>query len=270
MFEAGARALGLREGSKAVQPIFDMSGRVAVVTGASRGLGRAMALGLARAGADVVVASRTLEACQDVAGEIDALGRRALAVRCDVAQREDTDRLVDEAWTRLGRCDALVNNAGLMPPPSSLEATSDELFDACFAVNVKGPLRLATRMAGRMGAGGGGAIVNVVSIGGLRPGPSFGAYCASKAALQALTRVMAAEWAPRGVRVNALAPGPFHTDMLEEMARRVPGFLEHSAATTMQKRVAEPAEIVGAVLFLCSAASSFVTGQTLSVCGGYT
>jgi len=252
-----------------VQQRFDLTGRVALVTGGSRGLGRAMSFGLAEAGANVVVASRTLSACETVAAEIRAHGREALAVRCDMRDWADIDRLVERTYGRFGRCDVLVNNAGIMQTPSPLVQTDSALFDEFFGVNVKGPMRLATLLAPRMGTAGGGSIINVVSIGGLKPGPNLGMYCSSKAALQALTRVMAAEWAPLKVRVNALAPGPFRTDMMEEMDERVPGFIEHSVSTNMQKRMADPDEIVGAVLFLASSAASFVTAQTLSVCGGY-
>ncbi|MBP1684517.1 MAG: family oxidoreductase [Deltaproteobacteria bacterium] len=252
-----------------MQQRFDLTGKVALVTGGSRGLGRAMSLGLADAGADVVVASRTLSACEAVVADIHALGREALAVDCDMRNWADIDRLAERTYGRFGRCDVLVNNAGIMQTPSPLVQTDSALFDEFFEVNVKGPMRLATQVAPRMGAAGGGSIINVISIGGLKPGPNLGMYCSSKAALQALSRVMAAEWAPLKVRVNALAPGPFRTDMMEDMDERIPGFIQHSVSTNMQKRMAEPDEIVGAVLFLASDASSFVTAQTLSVCGGY-
>ncbi len=249
--------------------LFDLAGRVVLVTGASRGLGKAIALGVADAGADVVASSRNLAACEPVAAEIAALGRQALAVACDVKNWRDIDALVERTYERFGRCDVLINNAGITQNPLPLTATSSAMFDEFFGVNVKGPMRLAALVAPRMGAAGGGAIINVVSIGGLKPGPNMGMYCASKAALQALTRVMAAEWASLGVRVNALAPGPFMTDMMRDLERDTPGFLQHSATVTMQKRVADPKEIVGAVLFLASDAGSFVTAETLSVSGGY-
>jgi NAD(P)-dependent dehydrogenase (short-subunit alcohol dehydrogenase family) len=252
-----------------MQQRFDLTGKVALVTGGSRGLGRAMSLGLADAGARVVVASRTLRACESVVTEIQALGREALAVDCNMRDWAAIDRLAERTYSRFGRCDVLVNNAGIMQTPSPLVQTDSALFDEFFEVNVKGPMRLATQVAPRMGAAGGGSIINVISIGGLKPGPNLGMYCSSKAALQALSRVMAAEWAPLKVRVNALAPGPFRTDMMEDMDERIPGFIQHSVSTNMQKRMAEPDEIVGAVLFLASDASSFVTAQTLSVCGGY-
>ena len=250
--------------------LFDLTGRIAIVTGASRGLGKAIALGLARAGADVVVASRTLSDCEAVAGEIEALGRRALAVACDMGRLDEIDRLVERAYERFGRCDVLVNNAGVTQAPLPLTETSGEFFDALYAVNVKGPMHLASRVAPRMGEAGGGAIVNVVTMGAIKPGGYLGVYCSSKAALKALVRVMAEEWAPLGVRVNAVAPGPFLPDMLHALEKSSPGFIEHSADVTLQKRVADPQEIVGPVLFLASDAASFVTAQTLSVCGGAT
>jgi NAD(P)-dependent dehydrogenase (short-subunit alcohol dehydrogenase family) len=249
--------------------LFTLRGKVAVVTGGSRGLGRAAALGLARAGADVVVASRTLSACETVAAEIEALGKRALAVACDTSRWDDLDRLVEKTYERFGRCDVLVNNAGATQPPIPLAETTSAFFDEMFAINVKGPMHLASLVAMRMGKTGGGTIINVISAGALRPGGNLGVYCSSKSALQTLTRVMADEWAPMGVRVNALAPGGFLTDMMHDLASHIPNFLEISAGATMQKRVADPKEIVGAVLFLASDASSFVTGQTLAVCGGF-
>jgi NAD(P)-dependent dehydrogenase (short-subunit alcohol dehydrogenase family) len=249
--------------------LFTLRGKVAVVTGGSRGLGRAAALALARAGAGVVVASRTLSACEAVAAEIESLGQRALAVACDTSRWDDLDRLVEQTYACFGCCHVLVNNAGSTQPPIPLTETTSEFFDELYRVNVKGPMRLASLLAPRMGKAGGGSIINVISAGALKPGGNLGVYCSSKAALQALTRVMAEEWAPIGVRVNAIAPGPFLTDMMHDLAKRIPGFLEISAGATMQKRIADPEEIVGAVLFLASDASSFVTAQTLAVCGGF-
>ncbi|MDP6979002.1 MAG: SDR family oxidoreductase [Myxococcota bacterium] len=248
--------------------LFDLSGKIAIVTGGSRGLGRALCLGLADAGADVVVASRDLKACDDVAREIEATGRRALAVACDMGQTEEVEGLAQRCYEHFGRCDVLVNNAGVTQAPGPLAETGSELFDDLYGINVKGPMHLASQVAPRMAQQGGGTIVNVVTMGALRPGGYLAIYCSSKAALVALTRCMAEEWAPMGVRVNAVAPGPFRTEMLEELERESPGFKEQSAEVTMLKRVAEPEEIVGPVVFLASEAASYVTGQTLSVCGG--
>jgi NAD(P)-dependent dehydrogenase (short-subunit alcohol dehydrogenase family) len=249
--------------------LFDLSGKVAIVTGGSRGLGKAMALGLAGAGADLVLSSRSLSACEEVAKEIQALGRRALPFACDMGKWKVIDALVERTYEHFGRCDVLVNNAGVTQSPLPLTETSSEFFDELHAINVKGPMHLASLLAPRMGESGGGSIVNVISAGGLHPVGYLGVYSASKAALNALTRVMAEEWAPLGVRVNAISPGTFLTDMMRELEEITPGFLEHAADQAVQKRVADPDEILGAVLFLASDASSFVTAQTLSVCGGY-
>jgi NAD(P)-dependent dehydrogenase (short-subunit alcohol dehydrogenase family) len=252
-----------------VSELFDMTGKVAIVTGGGRGLGKAISLGLAGAGADVVVASRKLPACREVAQQIEALGRQSLAVTCDISQWNDLDSLVEETYQRFGRCDALVNNAGVTQGPLPLTETSSEFFDQLYGVNVKGPMRLASLLAPRMGESGGGTIVNVITIGAIKPGGYLGMYCSSKAAMHALTRVMAEEWAPLGVRVNAIAPGPFQTDMMDDLEKNTPGFTELSANSTVLKRVADPGEIVGAVLYLASDASSFVTAETLSVAGGF-
>jgi NAD(P)-dependent dehydrogenase (short-subunit alcohol dehydrogenase family) len=248
--------------------LFDLSGKIAIVTGGSQGLGKALCLGLAKAGADIVVTSRRLTACEDVAREVEALGRRALPVACDMSRWEEIDQLAERCFEHFGRCDVLVNNAGVTQTPGPMLETSGEFFDALYGINVKGPMHLACLVAPRMAEQGGGAIVNVITMGALKPGGYLATYCSSKAALKALTRCMAEEWAPMGVRVNAVAPGPFQTEMLADLERAVPGFAEGSADVTMLKRVAEPEEIVGPVVFLASEAASYVTAQTLSVCGG--
>jgi len=253
-----------------VSKLFDLSGKLAIVTGGSRGLGKQIALGLAGAGADIVVASRSAAACGDVAKEIEQLGRQALALGCDMRSWEEIDALVDRTYERFGRCDVLVNNAGITQDPLPIAHTSSEMFDEFFSVNTKGPMHLAGAVATRMGESGGGSIVNIVTMGAIRPGGYLSMYCSSKAALMALTRAMAEEWAPLGVRVNAIAPGPFLTDMLRGLDAATPGFLEGSAEVTLQKRVAEPDEIIGAALFFASSASSYVTAQTLAVDGGAT
>ena len=249
--------------------LFDLAGKVAIVTGGSRGLGKAIALGFARAGADLVVASRTLAACEAVAKQIEALGRRGLPVACDMSRWSDVDALVERSYERFGRCDVLVNNAGVTQAPLPLVATTGEFFDEIYAVNVKGPMHLAALVAPRMGQAGGGSIINVITVGALKPGGYLGMYCSSKAAMRALTRVMAEEWAPLRVRVNAIAPGPFATDMMDDLEKGTPGFWQMSAESTLQKRVADPEEIVGTALYLASDASSFVTSETLSVSGGF-
>lgn len=252
----------------ATQQLFDLTGKVALVTGGSRGLGKAIALGFAAAGADVIVTSRTLPSLQEVAGQIETMGRRALAVACDVGQWAEVDRLVDTVYEKFGRCDVLVNNAGIVQTMTPLAQTTEEMFDRFYGVNTKGPMHLAAAVANRMIPAGGGSIVNIVTMGGLRPSAFLAMYCSSKAALIALTRSMADEWAPQGVRVNAIAPGPFLTEMLEDLASQQAGFLEYCESVTMLKRAGQPEEIVGPALFLASQASSYMTGQTISVCGG--
>jgi len=248
---------------------FDLGGRVAIVTGATRGLGRAMAYGLASAGAAVVVCGRVQDRCESAAGELAAeTGGTFLPMACHVGDPKALHALVDATERELGRIDVLVNNAGISPRAALLTELDDRLVDKLTDVNVKGPTRLAALVAPRMRAASGGSIVNVLSISAYLGGPGSGAYAASKASLRALTRVMAQEWAAWGVRVNAVVPGVFHTDMTQGAEDTSPGFLEHWAAQTLMRRVAWPREIAGSVVFLASDASSYVTGEELAVAGG--
>ena len=251
-----------------IKNMFDLSGQVAVVTGGSGGAGRAIANALALYGGDVVVTSRNQTTCADVVGKVEALGRQVLAVSCDMNNWSEIDSLVERTYDRFGRCDVLVNNAGVSQITLSLSEMSESFFDQIQAVNLKGPLHLASLVAPRMGESGGGTIINVISTAGIEPVSLRGAYTASKSALRALTRVMAEEWASVGVRVNAIAPGGFLTGMMRREEEQMPGVLKLAARATMLKRLGDPEEIVGPVLFLAGEASSYVTGQTLSVCGG--
>jgi NAD(P)-dependent dehydrogenase (short-subunit alcohol dehydrogenase family) len=246
----------------------DLSGKVALVTGGSRGLGRAMCLGLARAGADVVVASRKLEPCQAVAREIGSLGRQALAVAAHTGRTEDLDALIEAAWARFGRVDILVNNAGINPQGGGLSDLSPALFQKIFEVNTRGPWYLASRLAPKMAGHGGGSIINVISVAGLRPPAYQGFYAATKAALNALTAVMAQEWAPLNIRVNSLAPGSYHSDLFDAAAQS-PEFLQGALDAALMHRVADTEEIVGPLLYLASEQSSYTTGTTLITDGGY-
>lgn len=249
--------------------LFDLTGRVAIVTGATRGLGRAMARGLSAAGAAVVVTGRKQPGAERAASEIaDETGGRCLGIACHMGEWHQIEALVGRVYDELGRLDVLVNNAGINPAFMPVAEITSEFFDKLYAVNVKGPMRLAALVAPRMGAAGGGSIVNVITVGAYEGGPGIGTYSSSKAALLNLTRVMALEWAGLGVRVNAIAPGPFHTDMMSGAAANMEGFLDATAGATLQKRIADPEEIVGATLFLASDASSFVTGEDLRVAGG--
>ena len=252
-----------------VKQLFDLSGRVALVTGATRGLGRAMARGLARAGADLVVTGRKAGSVEAAAKELaEETGREVLPVACHMGDWQQIEALVDATWERFGKLDVLVNNAGINPMMMPVTEVTSEYFDKIYAVNVKGPMRLAALAAPRMGEAGGGSIVNVITVGAYAGGPAVGVYTSAKAALLNLTRVMAQEWAPLEVRVNALAPGPFDTDMMRGAEKSVEGFSGQAADATLQKRIAAPEELVGAILFLASDASSFVTCEDLIVAGG--
>lgn len=244
-----------------LDPFFDLTGKVALVTGGSRGLGQRMVMAFAERGADVIVASRKLENCERVAAEVRALGRRALAVSVHAAKWPELDALVETSYAHFGRIDILVNNAGMGPAVASHEVT-EALFDSVIGLNFKGPFRLASQVAKRMADGDGGVIVNVSSSGALQPLPWVVPYGSAKAALNAMTRSLAREYGPK-VRVNTLSPGPFLTDIAEawtEEARR--------SSPNALGRPGRPEEIVTAALFLASPASSFTTGALVQVDGG--
>ncbi len=247
----------------------DLTGRVAVVTGSTKGIGRAMVEGLAGAGATVVVSSRKQDLCDEVAGEIErSTGARALPLACHVGDWDAVAAFVSRVVEELGGIDVLVNNAGITPSRLTVSSMDLRVWRKIFNVNLEGPLRMAQCVAPVMRDGGGGSIVNVGSMAAYSGGPGVCAYAASKAALVNLTKSMATEWASWKVRVNVLSPGPFASEMVEGAERNAPGFKEMIARGTLMGRVAEPQEIVGPVLYLASDASSFVTGDDLSVSGG--
>ena len=249
--------------------LFDMSGRVAIVTGSTKGIGRSMAAGLAGAGAAVVVSSRKQDLCEQVARQIrDETGAEVLGLACHVGEWDAIPAFVEEVRSRLGRVDVLVNNAGISPARVTVSDMTLEFWRKVFSVNLEGPLRMSQSVAPVMRELGGGSIINIATMAGYSGGPNVCAYAASKAALINLTKSMAQEWAPWNVRVNVLSPGPFLTEMVEGGARTAAGFKDLIASGTMLKRIADPAEIVGPVLYLASDASSFVTGDDISVSGG--
>jgi NAD(P)-dependent dehydrogenase (short-subunit alcohol dehydrogenase family) len=244
-----------------IDPLFDVSGKIAVVTGGSRGLGYQMVKAFAERGADCVVASRKLDNCEAVADEVRALGRRALAVQVHAARWDSIDALIETVYDEFGRIDILVNNAGMSPAMSSHEVTED-LFDSVLGLNFKGPFRLASQVAKRMADGDGGVIINVTSSGSLMPLPGVVPYGSAKAALNAMSRSLAAEYGPK-VRVNTLSPGPFLTDIAKAWTP------EHrERVDSAIGRPGNPEEIVTAALFLASPASSFTTGAIVRVDGG--
>jgi NAD(P)-dependent dehydrogenase (short-subunit alcohol dehydrogenase family) len=248
---------------------FDLTGKVAVVTGSTRGIGRAMAQGLAEAGASVVISSRKQDLCDQVAAEVEAAtGAVAFGRACHVGEWDAVPDFVDAVVERFGRIDVLVNNAGISPSRAGVSDMTLDLWRKIFAVNLEGPLRMSQCVAPVMRDGGGGSIVNIGSMAGYHAGSAVSAYGASKAALLNISRTMAMEWVDWGVRVNVLSPGPFVTEMVEGAERNAPGFKALIAEGTLMKRVAEPAEIVGPVVYLASDASSFVTGDDISVSGG--
>jgi NAD(P)-dependent dehydrogenase (short-subunit alcohol dehydrogenase family) len=249
--------------------LFELTGRVAIVTGSTKGIGRAMAEGLAQAGAAVVVSSRKQELCDEVAADIAATtGAATFARACHVGDWDGIAAFVDAVVERFGRIDVLVNNAGINPARIGASDMTLDYWRKVFSVNLEGPLRTSQLVAPVMRDGGGGSIVNIGTMAAYSGGPRVCAYGASKAALLNLTKSMAAEWAPWKVRVNMLSPGPFMSEMMEGGERTSPGFFDLVASGTWQKRIADPAEIVGPVLYLASDASSFVTGDDLSVSGG--
>jgi NAD(P)-dependent dehydrogenase (short-subunit alcohol dehydrogenase family) len=243
----------------------DMTGKVAVVTGGSRGIGRAIVQSLAAAGADVVIASRKLDACEAAAEQVRAsTGRRAEALACHVGRWADCEHLVAGTLDRLGRLDVLVNNAGMSPLYGSLDTVSEELFDKTLAVNLKGPFRLAVLAATHMAAHGGGSIVNIGTVGSLVASVDELPYACAKAGLNALTVGLAEAYAPT-VRVNAILPGPFRTDVTKAWP---PEALEGSFVPL--GRLGEPEEVAPLALHLASAASSYTTGAIVRVDGGIT
>jgi NAD(P)-dependent dehydrogenase (short-subunit alcohol dehydrogenase family) len=245
----------------------DLSGKVALVTGGSRGLGAAIAQGLADAGATVAIASRKLDACRSVVEKLQAAGAQASAHAFDAGRWQDCDRLFDEVIARWGRTHILINNVGKSPvAPSSLD-TSEDLFDKIIALNLRSVFRLCALFGNHMVANHGGAIVNISSTGSLRASPSFAPYAAAKAGVNVLTETFAQEFAPT-VRVNTVMPGPFHTDATSSWSRS-DSFIRQAPGILPLGRAGDPPEIAGAVLYLVSDLASFTTGASLAVDGGH-
>jgi len=250
--------------SQGAAELFDLSGKVALVTGGSRGLGYEMALAFARAGADVVIASRKADSCARAAAAVEALGRKGLAHACHVGDWTALDGLVDAAYAKFGKVDVLVNNAGMSPLYPSLAEVSETLWDKVLGVNLKGPFRLTANVGTRMAAGAGGSIINVSSIAAIRPTPMETPYAAAKAGLNALTEAFAHAFGPK-VRVNCIMAGPFLTDISKAWDAKMVQYMENTSAL---RRAGNPDEVVGAALYFASAASSFTTGAILRVDGG--
>lgn len=242
-------------------PLFDFTGKVALVTGGSRGLGYRMVKALAERGADVIIASRKLDKCEEVAAECRALGRRALAHAAHCGRWDEIDALVEAAYAEFGRVDILINNAGMSPACPSHEMT-ENLFDSVLNLNFKGPFRLASQVAHRMSSGDGGCIINISSTGALMALPMVVPYGSAKAALNAMSVSLSREYAPK-VRVNTISPGPFLTDISEAWEPQ-----KRETQPVALGRPGYPEEIVTAALMLASPASSYTTGALVRVDGG--
>ncbi len=240
--------------------------KIVIVTGGSRGLGRAMSLGFAAEGASVVVASRKQESCDAVVAEIIEAGGSALACATHVGKTGDLDALLDAAYAEYGRVDVLVNNAGINVAFGPLSDIAPTAFDKMVDVNLKGPWYLASRLAPRMGEHGGGCIINVLSVAALSTPAYSGIYAATKAGLKALTEVMAQEWADLSIRVNALAPGSYHSDLTDGAIESIPEYGQGMIDAALIPRVAETEEILNPVFYL--ATESYTTGITLVADGG--
>jgi hypothetical protein len=238
--------------------LFDLSGRVAVVTGGSRGIGRSVVLGYAAAGADVVIASRKLDACQEVAEEVrQTTGRRALPVACNVSVWEDCDRLVDTVYSEMGTCDVLVNNAGSSPLYPDLVSITREYYDKVQGLNARGPFRLSVLIGTRMYEGAGGSIINVSTMGSLRPGAKELVYSMAKAGMNALTQGLVDAFAPK-VRANTVLPGSFATDVARNSYWLTGG-------EEQMHQIGQPDEMVGICLYLASDAAAYTNGATIEV-----
>ena len=249
--------------------MFDMKDKVAVVTGSTRGIGRAIAEHLGKAGAKVVISSRKAEACEKVAAELTEQGLDVMAVPCHIGDKDQLQNLVDKTLERWGRIDTLVCNAATNPVYGPLSEMTDEAYDKIMNTNVRSTFWLCNMVLPKMAENGGGSVILLSSIAALRGNTVIGIYGVSKAAEAQLARNLAAEWGPKGIRVNAIAPGLIATDfakaLLEDPKRK-----EQAEQRTPLRRVGEPDDIAGVALFLASRASAYVTGHVLVADGGET
>jgi NAD(P)-dependent dehydrogenase (short-subunit alcohol dehydrogenase family) len=248
---------------------FDLTGKVAIVTGSSKGIGRAIAEALARAGAKVVVSSRKAEACEEVVKALAGEGREAVAIPCHIGKREEVEALVAKTRECFGKIDVLVANAAVNPYYGPMTGLTDDAFDKVMQSNVRSALWLANLVQPEMAARKDGAIIFVSSIGGLKGTDALGIYAISKAADMQLARNLAVEWGPHNIRVNTIAPGLVRTDFARALWEN-PKLLELTEKRTPLRRIGDPEDIAGAAVFLASRAGRWITGQTIVIDGGVT
>ncbi len=247
----------------------DLTGKVALVSGATRGIGLAIAKGLAAAGATVVVSSRKADAVAAAVAEITDAGHKAIGIAANVGKLDEARKLVDDTVAQAGGLDIVVNNAAANPVYGPVENTDEGAWAKIMSVNLQGPFEIAKRALPHMVARSGGAVLNISSVEGLTPGEGLGIYSVSKAALIALTQVMAREWGPKGVRANTICPGLIKTDFSSTLWKDEKLMARFLRAQPIQ-RIGEPDEVAGLAVFLCSPAAGFITGGTYTVDGGYT
>lgn len=250
-------------------PLFDLTGKVALITGSTRGIGRSIAEEMAKCGARVVISSRKADVCDAVAAELNAAGFEAIAVPCHVGRKEDLQRLVDTTLKTWGRIDVLVCNAATNPAYGPTSELTDDAWDKIMDTNVKGTFWLSNMVLPQMAERGEGAVIMLSSIAGLRGNCVIGTYGVSKAAEAALARNLAAEWGPKGIRVNAIAPGLVRTDFAKALLDD-PERVRRAAEKTPLRRIGEPVDIAGLAVFLAAPASAYITGQVIVADGGET
>ncbi|WP_372972498.1 SDR family NAD(P)-dependent oxidoreductase [Marinobacter sp.] len=250
-------------------PLFDMTGKVALITGSTKGIGRSIAEEMARLGAKVVISSRKADACEQVAGELKAQGFEAIAIPCHVGKKDDLQNLVDKTLDAWGKIDVLVCNAATNPVYGPTSEMTDEAWDKIMDTNVKGTFWLTNMVLPGMAERGEGAVVLLSSIAGIRGNTTIGTYGVSKAAEAALARNLAVEWGPKGIRINSIAPGLIKTDFAKALWED-PVRVKRAEEKTPLRRIGDPVDIAGLAVFLSTKASAYITGQVIVADGGET
>ena len=249
--------------------LFSLEDKVVLVTGSTKGIGKAIAMRMAEQGAKVVISSRNQDACDEVAGAINAAGHKAIAIACNINYKEQLKALVEKTEAQLGKVNILVCNAALNPYFGKSQDIPDEAFDKVLHANIGSVHRLCQLAMPGMAETGGGAVIIISSIGGIKGTDALGAYAISKAADMQIARNLAVEWGPQNIRVNCIAPGLIRTDFAKALWEN-PEIYEATVSKYPLRRIGEPDEIAGAAVFLASKAGSFTTGQTIVIDGGGT